>query len=152
VTKLILEYFWVICIGMTAINLYVYRPRIAAPGADEAGDSREIQAARHRVFVAMIVPWLVMGFAQLVGGVPNAWNFFRARELDPYVWSWYASVFLMACLFSYWVLARGGAREVVALGLFQVPEKWVKVAALVAPVFVVAWIGLVWAMDIPALR
>ena len=159
--EFISKYFWVFCIGVAVLNFYIIGRRPVEPTADEAISADELQSIRHRVFIAMIVPWLVMGFAQIVGGVPNVWRFFRPQDLNPYVWSWYATAFLLACLAAYWVIARGGARYVLALNLLQVSgfrgpvpvsEKWIKVFAAIGPPFIIFWVGMMWLMDLPVIK
>jgi hypothetical protein len=161
VFDLIGKYFWALCIGITVLNFYIIAPRNPESEAARMLNADELQAVRHRIFGAMILPWVVMGIAQLVGKVPNVWSFFRPQDLNPYVWSWYASVFLLSCAFAYWVFARGGARLVIALNLIQisgfrgkaaVTEKWVKVSAALGPPLTVAWVWLAWVMDAPVLK
>ncbi|MEJ0084421.1 MAG: hypothetical protein WDO72_01955 [Pseudomonadota bacterium] len=155
------KYFWALCIGVTALNFYVLAPRNGAPGTDDLEDIAELQTMRHRVFGLAILPWLVMGISQVVGDVPNVWSFFRPQDLDPYVWSWYVSIFLLSCAFAYWVYFRGGARLAIALKLIQVSgfrgqvtvnEKWVKIFAALGPPFTIFWVWLAWTMDTPVVK
>jgi hypothetical protein len=155
------KYFWALCIGITAFNSYVIGPRKESVAAKDAVGADQLRSARHWVFGAMILPWVVMGIAQVMGGVPNVWSFFRPKELNPYVWSWYATVFFLSCAFAYWVLARGGTKYVLALNLVQVSglrgpvqvsERWIKVFAGLGPPFTIVWVLLVWVMDFPDIK
>ena len=134
--------------------------RVASVEArDAVGGAAKLQSARSRVYGVMTVPWAVMGVGQVVGGVPNIWSFFRPQELNPYVWSWYVTSFLLSCGFAYWVLARDGSKYVLALNLVrvsgfngevQVSESGVRIIAVLAPLFTVVWVLLLWLVDIPA--
>ena len=152
------QYFWALCIGVTAFNVYVIGPSRASAVSHDTVGVAELQTVRNWVFGAMILPWVVMGIAQVVGGVSNVWSLFRPRDLNPFVWSWYAVVFLLSCAFAYWVLVRGGAKYVLALNLVRVSgsrgsvdvsEKWVKVFAVLWPPFSIGWVILMWFMEIP---
>ena len=154
------KYFFLLCIGTTALNVYVAGPKREGSGLNGTVSAAEIQTVRHRIFAAKVFPWVVMGFAQTVGGVPDLWSFFRPRDLNPFVWSWYASIFLLSCAFAYWVLIRGGAKYVITMNLVRVyglrgpvavSERWVKVFAALGPIFTVAWVRLVWMMEFPAI-
>jgi hypothetical protein len=158
---LIGKYFWALCIGVAALNFYVFAPRNGAPRTDGVENIAELQTMRHRVFGVTILPWVVMGISQVVGKVPNVWSFFRPQDLNPYVWFWYVSIFLLSCVFAYWVFFRGGARLAVALNLVQVTgfrgpvkvnEKWVKVFAALGPPFTILWVWLAWTMDTPVVK
>jgi hypothetical protein len=147
------KYFWALCIGVTALNFYVFAPR--------SEHSAEIQAIRHRIFGVMILPWVVMGISQVAGKVSNVWSYFRPQDLNPYVWTWYACIFLMSCAFAYWIFVRGGARLAIALNLLHisgfrtqvaVTERWVKVFAALGPPFIILWVWLAWAMDAPEVK
>ncbi len=41
------------------------------------------------------------------------WHYFNPKEGNPYVLAFFASVFLIWILGGYWILFRGGARELV---------------------------------------
>jgi hypothetical protein len=150
------KYFWALCIVITYVNFYVLPRRRAAVNDAAAIDSATLQSTRRRVFFAMLVPWVVMGIAQVVGGVPNVWSFFQPRELNPYVWSWCLTIFALSCAFAYWVVFADGAKIAATLNLVQVnvfgrqvpvAEKWLKVFAAMAPPFTIAWVWGVWMMD-----
>ena len=156
--EIIGRYAWVLCIGATVYNFRAMgSPNDISEAKEGVVDEAKLKIIRSRVVAAMIFPWAVMGFSQVFGGVPDVWSFFRARDLNPYVWSWYTSVFLLTCAFAYWVFFRDGVRYAMAMNLIQVEgfrgqlsEKWVKVIAAMGPPFSVAWVSLLWVMDVPA--
>jgi hypothetical protein len=147
---LISRYFWAVCIAITFINFGINRgqpPRLP-----------ENDLLRRRILLAMIAPWLVMGAGIIFGGVPGMWNYFRPQDLNPYVWSWYLSVLLLSVAFAYWVLIGSGASKVAELRLIRahffgkevlVSERWIKVYAAIAPLFVILWLWLAWNLNMP---
>jgi hypothetical protein len=139
------------------MNFYVLAPSKQELKARAMVNAIELQAVRQRVFWATLLPWVVMGVAQVVGGVPSVWSFFRPQDLNPYVWSWYVTIFVDSCFFTYWVFFRGGAKFALALNLVhfhffgrEVPmtEKWVKVSAALGPPFTIAWVFVAWNMNV----
>ena len=110
--------------------------------------------------LASAIPWVVMGFGEIVGGVPNISYFLRPQDRNPYVWSWYASIFLLAVIFAYWVYFRGGAKKAIALepmrlfsrsGTFALTPGWVKFFAGLGPVWIAACIALAASMNVRVL-
>ena len=117
--------------------------------------------------VAEALPWVVMGWAIVVGEVPNIWYFFRPQDRNPYVLAWFATLFILAIGFAFWVFFLEGAEKVV---VFQPIEfKWyrtgfrgttqvtveltvgrVKLFAAVGPFWIAAWTWLVSFMDAPS--
>jgi hypothetical protein len=65
-----------------------------------------------------------MGAGILFGGVPSMFHFFRPRDGNPFVLAFFASVFLIWILGTFWLLFRGGADMLVKHpGLFNVDFK-----------------------------
>jgi hypothetical protein len=104
------------------------------------------------------VPWLVAGYAQLIGAVPSVWAYFRPQDRNPYVYAFYASIGVLYGFIAYWVLFRDGARIAAELRLvkFQSPGRsgalsafWIKVIAVVAFPFFAFWLWLASTLDIP---
>jgi hypothetical protein len=156
---LISRYFWVLCIAATLLNFR--RSRAGQPSAAETPVPTEDGTVRGRVLASMIAPWVVMGFGIIFGGVPGVWNYFRPQDLNPYVWAWYLSVFLLSCGLAYWVLFAGGAKKAVELRLVQasffgrqvqVSERWMKIYAATGPLFLILWVWFAWHLDAPIPR
>ena len=59
------------------------------------------------------IPWIVMGIGCVMGGVPSVFHFFRPRDGNPYVLAFFASVFLIWIMGTYWLLFQGGAKMLV---------------------------------------
>jgi hypothetical protein len=151
------QYFWLICIGMAAVNYAFSNPDSGVEGLSEADRLR-----RRRLlgwfWALSAVPWLVVGYGQLFGGVRNIWAYFRPRDLDPYVWAFYGSILVVYLVAAHWLLFRGGARIAAELRLMQfygpgvkgaVNEFWMKVIAVALLPFFAFWLWILWAMNVP---
>jgi hypothetical protein len=114
------RYFWVLCLGITAIN-YVIGTR-TQPHESRHSDALNDEASslRLRLALGLALPWATMGVGILIGGVPNVWYFFRPQDGNPFVLGWFACLFLIALSFSYWVFIRGGAETIIRLRLYTV--------------------------------
>jgi hypothetical protein len=95
---------------------------LASKDATDPRASAEAVALRRWLAVGSALPWVVMGWAILIGGVPNLWYFFRPQDRNPYVLAWFASIFAIAAYFGFWVFVLGGAEKVVVLQ--PVELKW----------------------------
>jgi hypothetical protein len=128
--------------------------------------SGEAIALRRWFLVVSELPWVVMGWAILIGGVPSIWHFFRPQDQNPYVLTWFATLFLISVAVVFWVFFRGEAEKVVRLQPFEI--KWsrasfsgtkqgtveltlsrVRCFAVIAPIWMAAGTLLVWSMDAP---
>ena len=73
--------FWAIAIGFSLVNYVIGRRRIvAACGLDEIKQS-EALGLFGRLYLLSDVPWLVMGWGVLFGGVPSVFSFFARRTI-----------------------------------------------------------------------
>jgi len=106
---LLMRYFWLVFILTTCLNAlslwWRARRHIAADPSLKAGYRKLFWG----VLIIGNIPWLVMGFGCVVGGVPSIMHFFRPRDGNPFVIAFFASVFAMWILGTYWLFARGGA-------------------------------------------
>lgn len=153
---LIGRYFWLIAIVIAAVNYL-----LIDLFADE--QDRQVDQARRRSYLARFavlssVPWVVMGFAQIVGGVPNLWAFLRPQDGNPFVWSWYASILATYIVFICWVFFRDGARTAAELRLVKARgltrsgaagAGWIKVGALALLPFAAFWLWGASRLDVP---
>src|SRR5690349_2572824 len=116
---LLSQYFWVVCLAMSAFNYFAARRQAAASSAFNVSQNEE--AARYfRWFsLAAAAPWIVMGLGQLSGFTPTVWYYFRPQDLNPFVIAWLACIFLLALIYAVWVLLLGGARKVHELQLLS---------------------------------
>jgi hypothetical protein len=79
-------------------------------------------ALRRWLTLGSALPWAVMGWGILIGGVPNIWYYFRPQDRNPYVLTWFATIFAIAAYFAFWVFFLEGAQKVVVLQPVEV--KW----------------------------
>ena len=158
--KLVGEYFWLICIGVTVIN---YQMMDRFDSGDEGG---HVDRALRRKYLGWLwglscFPWLVAGYGQIVGGVPNVWALFRPQDRNPYVWAFYGAILIVYAVIAYWVLFRDGARIAAELRVvkFSTPGRsgtlsafWIKVFAVAALPFFAFWLWLASRMNVPIIE
>src|ERR1700739_1905370 len=103
--------FWLIALVVTGLNCWMAERRLRNLEIHEDIGWPERVSLLHRFQLFSAIPWLVMGWGELVGGVPNVWAYFRPQDGDPYVTTWFVCIFLMSLASAYWVLFSGGARR-----------------------------------------
>jgi hypothetical protein len=160
------RYFWLLCLGLSAYRYVVGIRSIATMGPSDPRASPAAIALRRWFALVSALPWVVMGWAILIGGVPNIWYFFRPQDRNPYVWVWFATLFAIAFGFAFWVFILAGAEKVALLqpvelkwyrtgwrgttrGTFELTAVRVKLLAAMGPIWIAAWIWLVSSMNTP---
>jgi hypothetical protein len=103
------DYFWLIAITVTVINWAMFRKRAQKYITDNPTLREGYQALFRGYLIWMNVPWVVMGLGSMVGGAPSVWHYFRPQDGNPYVLTWFATLFLLWILGTYWLFFRGGA-------------------------------------------
>ena len=152
------RYFWVICLGFSLFNYIAAERRLQSCAT--GGKERAEVASRYlrRFSIAGALPWLVMGWGQVIGNVPSVWHYFRPQDKNPYVIAWLGSIFLLAVLYAVWVFFAGGARKInefellAAIGMRRtkpMPEFLIKLLAALGPLFVVLWVYMAASMNAP---
>jgi hypothetical protein len=143
------RYFWLVILGGAVYNYVVSARAIAERNPQDADICAAAISFRRWFAVGSIIPWVVMGVGILFGGVPNIWYYFRPQDRNPYVLAWFASLFIGALWFAYWVFILGGAEKAVALRLieltgFRGPIKLtanrVRFFALLGPIWIALWV------------
>lgn len=159
------RYFWLLCLIISAINYAVGMRSLASMGPSDPRASAAAVALRRWFVVVSDLPWIVMGWAILVGGVPNIWYFFRPQDRNPYVLVWFATVFAIFVWFAFWVFILAGAEKVALLqpvefkwsrpglrgatrGAIELTAGRVKLIAAIGPIWIEAWTYLVSSMDV----
>ena len=159
------RYFWLLCLIISVFNYVVGIRSLESMGPSDPRASVAAVALRRWFLVVSDLPWLVMGWAILVGGVPNIWYFFRPQDRNPYVLVWFAIIFATAAWFAFWVFILAGAEKVALLQPVEVKWYWhgfrgtkqgtveltagrVKLIAAIGPIWIAAWIWLVSSMDV----
>jgi len=140
--------FWLLC--LVCIGFYYFAARREIARLTPRDEPRRATANRYiaRFSLAVAVPWLVMGWAQLVGAVPSIWYYFRPQERNPYVLAWLGSLFALAVAYAYWVFLCDGARKLRELHLLRavglgfadrLPDGVIKLIAAIGPFWVLLW-------------
>jgi hypothetical protein len=160
------RYFWLLCLGISAYQYVVGIRALRSRDPDDPRASAEAIVLRRWFIILSDLPWVVMGWGVLVGRVPNIWYFFRPQDRNPYVVGWFATLFILAFGFAFWVFFLEGAEKVVVLqpvdfkwyrtglrgttrGTVELTVGRVKLFAAIGPVWIAAWTLLVWSMDAP---
>jgi hypothetical protein len=111
--SIISKWFWVMCIIVTLINGAVFRFR----AQKHIRLNPDLEDGYKRIIKGFVtwgnVPWIVMGIGSTIGGVPSVWHYFNPKEGNPYVLGFFASIFLVWFMGSYWIFFKGGALELV---------------------------------------
>lgn len=116
--ELLIRHFWIAFVAVTCVNgayyWWVARGQIRQHPERADGYRRLILG----YLVAMNLPWLVMGFGILVGGVPTTFHFFSPRN-GPFVLLWFATITAEWIAAVYWTFFRRGGEMLVSHpGLF----------------------------------
>jgi hypothetical protein len=107
------KWFWAVFIVVTLANAGFFRLR-ARRHIQENPDLADGYAKIFRGFVIWgNIPWIVMGVGCLFGGVQSVFELFRPRDGNPFVLAFFASVFLLWALGTFWLFFRGGAEMLV---------------------------------------
>lgn len=152
------RYFWAICLAFSLFNYVAAQRRLNSTITGSTAQAEIAHGYLRWFSIAGAVPWLVIGFGQIVGGTPSVWYYFRPQDLNPYVIAWLASIFLLSVLFAVWVFAADGARKTKEFELLSaigmrtkkpIPEALIKLLAALGPVFVLFWVYLAASMNAP---
>jgi len=106
------RYAWLIFLLGTLGFLWP-SPRLRERLATDAAFAQSDRSIRRKVSLWMSVPWVVMGFGQLIGGVPSVWHFFDPRHGGPWVLAFFFSIFAVWITSAYWIFAGDGASVIV---------------------------------------
>jgi hypothetical protein len=164
--SLVGRYFWALGLIATAYNYVVGMRGLASRGPSDPRASPAAISLRRWFAVAGALPWVVMGWAIVIGGVPNIWYFFRPQDRNPYVLVWFATLFILAFGFAFWVFLLEGAEKVVVLqpvefkwyrsglrgttsGTVELTVGRVRLFAALGPIWIAAWTYLVTLMNAP---
>jgi hypothetical protein len=155
---LLSEYFWLVALIFGAINYLIAVRRLAKSSTVPSHRIPEARAYLLRLNLLGAALWLAMGVGQLSGLAPTIWHYFRPQDGNLFVTGWFAAFFASALACSAWILFAGGAKKIIELdlmpsaGSFDLSPKsetLVKIYAVIGPLLLLAWIGLVVLMDAP---
>jgi uncharacterized membrane protein len=100
-----------------------------------------------------------MGIGFIIGRVPSIWNYLRPRDGNPFVLVWWASVFALYIIGSYWIFFGQGAAKLAKAGVIQYrsagktmtvsSEKGIKLIFLLNLAGASIFTAVVWFVNIP---
>jgi hypothetical protein len=106
------RYAWLIFL-LSTVGFLWPSPRLRERLTNDAAFAEVDRSIRRKAFLWMSVPWVVMGFGQLIGGVPSVWHFFDPRHGGPWVLAFFFSIFALWIASAYWIFAGDGAGVIV---------------------------------------
>ncbi len=151
--ELFSRYFWLICIVTTGVSIAGFRNQAQEriQGDPALANGYDILARGYLTYAN--IPWIVMGLGMVFGHVPSLWYYFRPGDGNPWVLAWYASIFVVWMLGTYWLFLRGGAEFLRANLVVFDPRlsnpKGVKRFWLACLAGGLAGMAIVWSMDMP---
>jgi hypothetical protein len=106
------RYFWAALIVVTCVNAAVWWRR-AQPVLEQQPERRE--GFRRLIRGWLIygnIPWIVMGFGIVFGGVPSVFHYFNPKG-GPFVIAWYVTIVLLWLLIGAWLFFMRGAEQLI---------------------------------------
>jgi hypothetical protein len=155
------RYFWLLGLIATGYSYFSGNRAVADLDLSDPRRSEEARALRFQFAAWSALPWVVMGVGEMVGGVPSIWYYFRPQDGDPYVLTWFASLFLESLVFAFWIFSRGGAEKMIELqplnfnsrrGTFKLTVRSAKLFAALGPFWIALWTALAVFMNVPIAR
>lgn len=157
--RIISKYFWVIALAFAAINYW----KADRDASRTLGPAKASEARTYLRTFAIVgaLPWVIMGVGQLSGETPTVWHYFRPQDRSPFVLAWLAAVFVISCLFAWWVFVKGGVKKVVEFNLMAAlgqhgakspSENMVKLFAALGVLVFPIWVFVAVSMNTPLPR
>lgn len=103
------RYFWIAGIVTAFINITIFRFRAKKHFEQEPQLKDEYTKLLNRYLFWLSLPWVVMGIGIVFGGVPTLFHYFRPQDGNPFVLAWFATIFLIWVLGTYWLFFKNGA-------------------------------------------
>lgn len=111
--KMISNYFWIIAIVFTCINVLIYKYHSKKHIQQNLKLAEGYKKLFRGYLFWMNIPWVIMGIGCTLGNVPSIWHYFRPKDGNPYVLAWFGSVIILWILGTNWLFLRNGA-EIIA--------------------------------------
>ena len=152
------RYVWAIAVAFSLLNYVIVGRRLAATEHVDAEARENAQSCLRNSVLASSTPWLVMGWGELVGGVPDVWHYLRPSGRNPYELAWLGTVFLLSLVYAVWVFAVDGAnkmsdfRRVSAMTsprTKQMSPEMIKFTAVISPLFILLWLYFLGVIKAP---
>jgi len=118
--KALFDYMWVFLIIVTTANALLWWYE----GLDRMAQSPELRPGYRKLVLGLIfwgnIPWVVMGLAQLAGGVHRIDEYFQPHRANAWVVAWHGIVLGLWALYLRWLFVRKGAQALADHpGLFR---------------------------------
>ena len=149
------RYFWLIALAVSLVNAVWVWMRSRA----EVARDPDLGAGYAKLVIGYLtvanLPWFVMGYGIVIGGVPSLWYYFRPQDGDPYVLMWFASILVLWALGTAWVYAWGGAEMLARHPATFNFRAYASSARFIKAIWAIGLIGGImgfvgmWLMDIP---
>jgi hypothetical protein len=65
------------------------------------------------LFLWLMLPWVIMGMGLISGNVSDISDYFYPRTGNPFVITWWASLWILILLFSVWIWFQDGAEKLI---------------------------------------
>ena len=147
------KWFWAICIAVMCLNAGIFHFRSQHYISENPNLVNGYRTLIRGFLIWGNIPWIVMGIGCVMGGVPSVFHFFRPSDGNLFVLAFFASIFLIWVMGTFWLLFRGGAEILVKhAGLFNVNFKnplMVKLYWFLCLAGGIAGVVVVFTMDIP---
>jgi hypothetical protein len=100
-------------IAVTIVNALIFRARSQRHIAKDPS----LEEGYRKLFWGLLIwgnlPWVIMGLGCLVGGIPSVFHYFRPPDGNTFILAFFASIFLIWILGTYWLFVRGGAEMLI---------------------------------------
>lgn len=112
--NLVSRQFWVIGLAITSLNTLLLWWRSQSYIRQDPSLLPGYVLLARGYWICLSIPWLVMGFGIVWGGVPSIWHFLAPRLGNPYVLTWWVSWWVIVTVLTYWFLRGEGAELLVS--------------------------------------
>lgn len=151
----VFRYGWTLFVLVTVLNAFMIKAR----SQKMIARNPDLHAGYEQLFkgylIFMNIPWLVMGFGMIAGGVPNIFSFLAPRQGNPFVLAFHASVVILWMLTIWWVYLKGGAeflaRHPGALNSEIKSPELIKLLVGVMLLGGILAMAAMWSMDFPGI-
>ncbi len=151
--KFLSKYFWVIAFIVSYINYISFKNK----SKKYIEKNPELEEGYKKILKYYLlwqnIPWIIMGIGMTFGKIPYIWYYFKPKDGNPFVISWYISVILLWVLGSYWIFFKNGAETIVKYpGAFNVEIKKpiiVKLIWIILLAFGIFGFIFIWNSNIP---
>ena len=123
VSAVVSQYFWLLGIAVTCANGLIWWRRALA----QIALNPDREAGYRRLIIGSVIgggiPWIVMGFGIVFGGVRDAFMYFSVRN-GPYVIAWYITIVVLWVLSAVWLFFMRGVEQLIEHpGLMNLPSE-----------------------------